>query len=586
MADDAGIADGSAAPVGDAADPELAAHALAPDPTVVEEVRAQVGDLLAILGVVRVIGVDDDFVGDVADLVECCELVIATAGVESASQISNFGGVNFDLPEDDWKLVVQSQWSSLEPSEQRLALADARQRAQKLETAEQLNAGGIAPLLPETVAYEALTPDEWSSERRDGVVASAAEEPTLVLFDKQMGAKDGMTFIGDLHRMDTSGSVWAGLLTHHATKEDEQARWDEWVETPGVARDRFVVISKEHLGPNPSTLPQSIKVALMARPSGVLRAEVSAAVDKSLKAALDELERFSPQEFERIVFALAAEEGVWEPDMLLRLVETCLRTGVRREMHKSPEVRQAADDLRRLASVETAPSPTTDLARKIYRRELYEDVGHLNGVHLPVELGDLFETAGGALYVIVEQPCDIAVRSDGKRAPDLDFVDLVAISPDDPNADGRRRPVFPLPAFNDDGSPAWVLLDRPGDVPVEAVDYCVFNTDGEATIRPDEIPPPWLWPSWQRRYDRLAKKAKAILGRQAQLNNVSVQNRALILKGELGIRSQCPVKVDTGEASISFDLRRVGRLLPPHAKALLTAFSQQNARDDLDRPII
>jgi hypothetical protein len=545
-----------------------------PPPVTIEEARVAVAALLTRAGLQRVVCVDDDFAGEVADLTSACELL----DPGEARLLPHLGDIDFDAPPEAWKQEVELRWQELSPSDQGLVLADARQRAAMLEPGEEINAGALKAVLGDGVEFFALTPEGWQ-DRRAELIAQAATIPTLVLFDMDLGeGVSGLQLAIALYDKDPNDRTWAGVFTHTVAAEDEGERWEALAATPGIRRDRFVLLSKQHLA-NPSTLPHAIKLTLISRPASELRRHVASAIAASVDDALAELNQLSAPEFERIVFRSSQEEGLWEPDNLLRLFDACLRNGVRNRLHTSEDVRALADRLRALSAVPSTPTLPSDLARRIYRRELYDVPDHLNKVHLPVELGDVFENDGDAFFVVVDQPCDLMVRSNGRRAPDRQFIVVVQISFDE--AWAKRSDAFELPAFSEDGQPAWAMLSRPRMVPVEALDYCVFDDDGRGLAPVLGQPPVWLWPSWRTRHELLARHAAQV---KSAVDGAPDPLKQRLGESFYGIQRSTPFKLVVTEERLRFRVRRVRRLLAPYTRALLSRYSAQLARDAFERP--
>ena len=286
------------------------------------------------------------------------------------------------------------------------------------------------------------------------------------------------------------------------------------------------------------------------------------------------------------MFGLAKDEGVWEVDVLLRLFDARLRSNVRDAMHENLEVRRSTRLLRNLSEPRGTNNPVSLEAQHIYQDELYERPEHLNRFHLPVGLGDIYQkTDQEKQFVLVGQPCDLMVRTDGKRKPDLSFVTLLPIRFDDPNkakSDSKtHRAVFELPAFKG-ANPAWVEMDRPCLVPVESVDYCALNDDGTGRAPTPCALPDWIVPSWERRWEKLAKNAETLRKRMEGNNN---NERIALLKAQFGVRPNCKAKPSMEGDNFNLGLKRTGRVLSPYARALLTNYSAHFARDAFEPAI-
>jgi hypothetical protein len=562
---------------------------LVPDAGALAKAQKTASALLAIVGVTRVVCVDDNFEGGLVDLVEACLQL-----PEGVADISGITGVNFEAPIEIWRIELGTAWNDLSQSQQRIALSDARDKAGILDSGEHLNAGALGSFFDIEIDFVPMGPAEWI-QRSAEIIASSKDAPTLVLFDYELGdGFDGLKLVVDLYSSDAENVVWAGLFTHTVSIEQEGPKWDEFAKEPGVAPERFILLSKAHMGPQASTFPQALKVALMTRPSSELRKSVGDSITNQVGHALDELGLMSPAEFERIVFGLSLEEGMWEVDMLMRLFDAFLRSGVRTAIHGMDSVRDATNVLRRLSEIETEDSSGTEHARRIYRSEIYEEAEFLNQIHAPIELGDIFSTKNGKLFVLVAQPCDLMVRSNGKRAPEIDSVTLLRVVDEDPNGDSqsseqvslsRARPTFELPAFfPESGGSAWAQLDRAVLVPIETVDCCVFDPSGRSVVPTVETLPEWMNLSWKKRHAILAQELGILT--QAVVDATTKDAKRVRVKELFGKRRLEGVSFTIDGDVVQFDLQRTARLRSQYSRALLTRFAVHFSRDAFEPSII
>ena len=543
---------------------------------------AAVHELLAAVNISKVIVVDDEFELKIEDL--------RAAGMSVIGQtidVAEIGEVDFSSEPENWRRELSDSWRTLGPVEKRTALEDlCKKSSTPLPIPGDLH---LFNDLKPGIDFRGLTPDEWELEK-DSVIDAGANSPMLVLFDRDLGtgkSNDGHRLAVDLYTADHGGHIWAGLLTNTVEVANEGSVWKEFSDENADYADRFILLSKKHLVDDATSFPEALRVVLISQPASTLSNQVETAITSYVKDVALEIKRLSPPEFERIVFGLAKDEGVWEVDVLLRLFDARLRSNVRDALHDNLAVRQSTQLLRQLSEPRGANNPVSVEAQQIYRDELYETPEHLNRFHLPVELGDIYQKTTGQekQFVLVGQPCDLMVRTNGKRTPDLSFVTLLPIRLDDPNKanpDSKtHRPVFELPAF-EGGNPAWVEIDRPCLVPVESVDYCALNDDGRGLAPSPGKPPDWIVPSWKQRWDRLAEQAE-ILRQKLEGNNNS--ERITKIKAQFGVRPGCKAKPSIEDDNFNMGLIRIGRILSPYARALLTNYSAHFARDAFEPAI-
>ena len=544
-----------------------------------------VSALLSVVGVTRVIVVDDAFEPTLDDLIAAGRLM-STVEIP----IAEIGLVDFAEEPEVWQGVLRERWELLGSDQRRRALEDLRARSLSAPITDP-ELGRLRDLMT-SVDFRTLTPAEYNSEF-DAIVQQAASNPTLLLLDRNLDEGDaggGLRLVIALYSADPSNTIWAGLLTNTVQQEDEGQAWDEFSKVPGISPERFILLSKAHLAEDSSSFVEALRIVLMARPSSRLQSAVAETISSAVDTAQEAVSQIDSREFERIVFGLSRDEGIWEVDVLLRLFDTNLRQCVRTLLHERTDVRESLRHLRELDRLR-GPSfnrPSVE-AQQIYRREVYEDADYLSGLHLPIELGDIFKKEQGSKqFVLVAQPCDLMVRnnSSGRRSPELSIVTLLPIRGDDPNAasTGARAPrtVFELPAFTG-ASPAWVELDRPAPVPVESLDYCVFNEDGRGFAPFEPEIPDWILPAWSERGSTLALEAGRL---RSDFNGISNERRLELVRVRFGIRTDCIGKPFVEGDNFNLGLRRVGRVRPPFARALLTGYSAHQARADFDRPLV
>jgi hypothetical protein len=215
----------------------------------------------------------------------------------------------------------------------------------------------------------------------------------------------------------------------------------------------------------------------------------------------------------------------------------------------------------------------------VAHKEIYEDGEQINTLHLPIALGDVFERADGARYVIVAQPCDLEIRRKGVRNPDLSHVVLARINAGE-EADKRGFAAFELPYYEPGkAESAYVQLGRPKTVRAAVLDSCVLNEDGRARLEIEAEPAAPLLPYWRLRREVLVKIFKKALTDGAKLGpNASAESGRAIA----GHFTLDPFKISMLDAEakvIEWDCRRVRRICDPYARALLARFSQYYARD-------
>jgi hypothetical protein len=435
-------------------------------------------------------------------------------------------------------------------------------------------------------AFAGLSMAEWR-EQREALIGDGLS--TLLLVDLNFegegyAATDGLRIVREIFD-NPPGVPWlCGLLLR---TESEQAIW-EGLGDQGVDPDRVVVISKKRLLDDPMGFVRRVKMTLLAPACRELTTKAQAILTKAHGVAGDAIsENVHMYDYEHIVFVRSQEEGVWEPDTLFRLYGMYAQKESRRLARQDEDILRLTTQIRALVAVDTGDPPAEEhTSWRIQRVELYEDPQYLQALHLPLELGDIFERPDVSeyRYVLLSQPCDLMLRGDGRRR--LELATLAAISIKALVGDGER--LFRLPFFGEtDGADAWVDLDKVYPVSLDILDLCAVTEDGKAAYRRSAVFPSIAIEPARARYSDLVtlydaglKNHKLLLAVASKADGATA---AVISASALGALPGSPHRfarptVHQIGSEVSFAIRRIGRLNYNWAQDLLLRFVQHQGR--------
>ena len=126
-------------------------------------------------------------------------------------------------------------------------------------------------------------------------------------------------------------------------------------------------------------------------------------------------------------------------------------------------------------------SPTPS-AIQIHRLEWYETAEDVNGQLMPTDLGDIYQIHDkrNKRFILVAQPCDLIVRSSGKRNGYTDHGLLLEMIP------SAGKKISPATAYSlefyGDTSDWHVNLRAAHYVDLNILDLCAINEDGSASV--------------------------------------------------------------------------------------------------------
>jgi hypothetical protein len=295
---------------------------------------------------------------------------------------------------------------------------------------------------------------------------------------------------------------------------------------------------------------------------------------QAMEQAKTELLGHTVDHLDQAVFGNSRTEGASELDVLLRLLH--LRGRVVSESSMLSVMKDHSSKLtavRTLHELTPALKVTEDESSQLakWRRdEVYDSEEKLNQLHAPLSCGDIFETAEKSWFVLLGQPCDIAVRSDGRRVAEQ--AALVRITKTVKESTNLSR-YFHVPAAESGGDWSIDFL-KTSFVLLEFLEYCTFDSQGRLQLSVDDPVPGFLLTGWQKRYEA----ARTRLARELA-KNVNARRKALLTLSRL---PHAEGTFDEPAKSLAFRYRRVARLRSRYATAAFAGFAQFQTRPAFD----
>lgn len=564
------------------------------------QARTAVQNILNALDVARVVYVDD--ANDQGVSVE--DVIAAARGIDAESLLARIPELGDSVPEDRDVLAVHIRklWELLDPGtrvERGQAVVVAARQRDSSEADDVADVSILSQLIPGDKLLS-LSPEQWE-EQEDQLLQESKDQRTLFLFDRDFSAtggdsEGGIKIIAALLAKSDAESLICGLLTHTVTSETQPQQWEELSNEHGIPRDRFALIPKLQLSQAPILFAQALKFTALLPDFTKLKQKTKEIIAAAAEFAADRVETVRIHDLDHIVFQVSANEGLWEPEMLFRLHSMFHRQESLRLALDGGRLEDLASKLRIVSGIpmECDLLPTPGSAWALQREELYEPDVHLNQYHLPLELGDIFERVGAdsvKKYILLAQPCDLMVRRNGKREPELNRIPLAEV------VIAKEKPGYAeeMPYFDSSPGTKWfVKFKSIHFVRPCILDLCVFNKAGVAKITIDEIAPSGIRPSWRARYDILNRYWRRKTHKTGILDPAPNENRALkqfkltiandfseLLFGDDLFKGNI---TKNGEVcSVTFDCKRIGRLSHARAIGLLMLYTATLTRPAYDR---
>jgi len=574
-----------------------------------EEAKRDVERLLTVRGISRVVYVDDNFAGfSVEEVLARLDVVSPGSRGKAAPELA---GIPWDAPDEDvWKAKVRAEWDELSNASrqqifQRIVLERSAETASqyRIDEAAASRMGSVFSDLT-GLEYRAMPLAEWQTSGSN-LLETSREYGTLFLFDLNFenestaggNNKTGWGLVQEVLSSEAAGeNAVCGLVTHLVDKGQEQEEWLRESSDRLLPKEKFLIASKIRLSEDDvQGFVHMLKLTVLNKPCNQLARKVAEILGNSVEHAKQEVLKMNVFDFEDVVARSSKNEGVWEPDTLFRLFGIFVREVARHQAAGDEQVNTLVQTLRQTSHIATSSvEEPKSTSWKIRRQELYETGPHLNGFHMPIELGDIFQkNPGEKKYILIGQPCDLMVRPDGKRNWELSHVFLARVYQKLPGEDQiakdprRYGMVCELPYFGEgDGMPWYVRFPDFHPVSLFVLDMCVFQDDGSASIGVGDECPGIVIPAWRARHEKMKAKAGQLLVRYQSLvaapMDAGQARDAALPRSSLGEEALFSSSINAERDRIQYGCKRVGRLCYPASSEILHRFLSYWARAALD----
>ena len=563
--------------------------------------RTRLAQLFTHLKIAKIIFVDDkaELQTDAGAVIK----VLAANPAAGQALGSFFPGVALTIENDALQEQISARLADLDA--EGVAALRGVLSAQGGDAAEREAGGRLQDLLPDATMAHLLTPHAWHERRAELIAECTEERRTLFLFDQELEVQDtslgftkGSEIIRDMAEKERAGfgTRWfCGMLTHTVEMGHEVTSWRGLAKSENLDLRFFMPIAKTTLDDAPAFYG-AVYRTLINTYCQTMKTLAQDAFGKALENALERFADLDPIDFEHMVVKSSEDEGVSELETLIRVYGIIQKDQVKSQILQQARVGEfaaAARTVKDIADIGRTLSATSqERLHKLRREELYESDQLVNSYNDPLRNGDLFEIGEGVdvkLWVLIAQPCDLMVRSDGKRVREENFK-VAVLAPLNTRALGEPAEAkdglsFALEHYDHDGAQsALVKFANATPANLQVLDLAVFNKDGRCHLSAAADPALSL-PSraWEKRDAELrghfGKVTKQIEdARKTHKDQVAKLLAAAIVPR--GAPKKAFAKYGAYEAgAYTYPIRRCGRLREPLAASLLSGYSRFLARD-------
>jgi hypothetical protein len=410
------------------------------------------------------------------------------------------------------------------------------------------------------------------------------------------GPQSGIGLIHEVINRELHEGVICCLLTHTiASLENEMPTWRTLAQENELDLFQFLPLAKIRLsdGESPLLFADGIKKSLLNLYCEKWKRAAIQVINNSTEKATSHVMNVDVYDFDHMIFQISMEEGIWELDTLVRLFQIFHRDEIRKlvlDPRITAEFSALIKASRPISAVKIDDKLNHVMAqiKPIRRKELYQDASLVQ--YTPIDVGDLFFSSNNQMtYILLGQPCDLMVRSVGKRAGKrasdhllVPLVPLHRISPEDFNnkqANHWKTHSSMHYFYPDSNDIAEVVFSEANWVDVNFLDLSILNPDGLCRLDLANLPsiPEICTLGWRIRLEelihRFTEEYNELNMIQKHVNRIrNPETKNLIQQALLSSHA-------FSKGIFDFKLQRISRYRQPAADRLLKMYTQYLSRD-------
>jgi hypothetical protein len=424
------------------------------------------------------------------------------------------------------------------------------------------------------------------------------------------GPTQGLETLKSLGEWGSKGTAF--IMTHSSDIAGEVAKEQELLDKLQegnklqLPRIPICVVSKERItaAKDDEELQHHLRVAI--KRAGLRRSvhEVLHHLENDIVAAVNVASRklleIPPEQFDEFVVKRGYQEGMSELHVVERAITAHVSNSVREKFAMDAVVLGSTARVRSLRTIQLAPvSQAHEHLDNFRRLEVWESDALINGSFSPLSCGDVFETdshdpsTATRRFVLLAQPCDIALRGEGKRAQEVAFLVELKPSKNAKHDEGKQK--VRLLQFKLEGQQWLCDFRNASAVNLNVLDLACFRNDGRVRFDLEQETKLPLLAGLGEIIGQRTEAAKEALNQKHDAEKVAADRKL-----HLCFRADQPFKShhhgrsqDKGTrqvdgqavklpARVTWGLRRCGRIRMPYASALLREYLAEQAREAFD----
>lgn len=479
------------------------------------------------------------------------------------------------------------------------------------------------------------SPSVWDKEYKTNVKAKiSAGQSILLLFDYALSKeRTGLQYAEEALDLDTD-CAYCGIISNQFRIDNEfQQRDDYKKQNPKhyiypLSKERLTIDTEDY-----SAFISGLKNILWVKHIELIKEHTNAILQKAFNETINRYLDIQPPTYKQIIVDSSYTEGCQEIDTTLRLFQIILDKKIKESITEDTLslINKNSDlilDIQAQSDVNCQYPEVNDQAISFIKDERFLDGSIINSIYAPIQNGDIFKI-NKTLYILLCQPCNISIRSEGKRGSNdydtgflvkLDLTKNIGVSKkhtfysvwskieNELQNKGVRPEILQsqkkelaklLELENASNIPLTFKIGNPGKLytvrlkdfhtfSLSLLDSVSFNKDGKAIINSVTTGRPiWLHRNLYERQKQIIDQMKDWRQFKHNLNELCYDCQWLFDIKAISSKLFNGIKYEYSENDqIILPIQRIGHYRRPYSDDLLTQFSHYISRAGFPHPFV
>lgn len=479
------------------------------------------------------------------------------------------------------------------------------------------------------------SPSIWDEKyKTDAQEKINAGQSILLLFDYALSkGRNGLEYAEEALALDTD-CAYCGIISNQFRIDDEFQQRDEYKKQNSkyyiypLAKERLTIKTDDY-----SAFISGLKNILWVKHIELIKKHTKEIIQNAFDKTLDQYLEIQPPTYKQIIIDSSFTEGCQEIDTTLRLFQIILDKKIKESITEDTlsQINKNSDlilDIQAQSDVNCQYPKVNDQAISFIKDERFLDGSIINSIYAPIQNGDIFKI-NKTLYILLCQPCNISIRSEGKRGNNdydtgflvkLDLTKNIGVSKnhtfysvwskieDELKNKGVQPEVLQsqkkelakllelenasnIPLIFEIGNPGKLYTARLKDFhtfSLSLLDSVSFNKDGKAIINSATTERPmWLHRNLYERQKQIVDQMKDWRQFKQNLSELCYDCQWLFDIKAISSKFFNGIKYQYSENDqIILPIQRIGHYRRPYSDDLLTQFSHYISRAGFPHPFV